>query len=133
MSHRVVTEVLNNAPEDLSPLERLTLVCLAHAAHPTDRQARAGSSTKVLARQAAVTEDAMRHVLMRLRERGLIVALVDRPNRGRGQNYYLPKLEEHHRKACAPKHANGTPTSTGKRVPINTLEPVDNYGADTQG
>lgn len=141
MSHRLVSEVLHNAPEDLSALERLVLVCLAEAAHPTDRQARAGSSTTVLAHKAATTEGTVRNVLTRLRDRGLIVALVDRPNRGRGQNYYLPQLEPHHRKASPRSDANEVPVAppiasptndanaNGKRHSTVTHKPVDNSPA----
>ena len=98
MSGRIVGEVLENAPEDLTPAELLTLIALAEDAHDKTRHA-AYSDVATLARKIRRPPGTVRNALSELTRRGLIV-----PTRtggvGRGkyhQEYDLVRLHPHHR------------------------------------
>lgn len=99
MSGRLVGEVLDNAPADLTQLEILVLVALAESARDTDRVARFQSSSDALADRARSTPGAVRNALQRLRGRGLLVPLIDRPRRGQAQQYLIPKMNESTRRS----------------------------------
>lgn len=106
MSGRIVGEVLDNAPEDLTNAELLVLVAIAEDARDRDRRA-AFSDTESLVRRSRQKPGTVRNALSSLVQRGLIVPQVDRVHRGgRHQEYTIVKLEHHHRAAL---HAvNGT-------------------------
>lgn len=98
MSGRLVHEVLENAPDDLTPTELLVLIALAESARDTDRSTRGGaSSADTLAWRARSTPGNVRNVLAHLTQRGLIKPLHERAHRGFAQQYRLTELHEWHR------------------------------------
>ena len=92
MSGRLVGEVLDHAPIDLTPLELLVLVALAETARDTTRTATYGANADTLADRCRSTPGSIRNALLRLRHRGLIVALHDKPRKGLAQEYRIPKM-----------------------------------------
>ena len=97
MGIRLVVEVLDHAPADLTRAERLLLVAIAEEANDTTREAWPGMAR--LRRRLGLAEVSVRHVLERLAARGLElrVALgIDKrgapfyANRGRSTIYRLP-------------------------------------------
>lgn len=101
MSGRIVGEILEHAPADLTPGQLLTLVALAEAAHDRDRVARNNSGTVDLSRRTRITPGGIRNILGQLAKRGLIRPLL--PTRdilgGRCQQYEITRLDRHHRAA----------------------------------
>lgn len=132
MSGRMVGEVLDHAPADLTQLEMLVLVTLAESAAEKDRTARYGVTAEELADKARSTPGAVRNTLGRLKERGLIVPLFEKPRRGLAQNWRVIRMTDATRRAVlnASPHsdANGHVNGHGKRHPTVTLKPVDNSG-----
>lgn len=100
MSGRLVGEVLDHAPTDLTVAERFTYVALAEAARDKDRIARYKCSVDDLTYRTGLKPGTIRNALTELAHRGLIKRLVAKPHRGAGgkhQEYELCKLEDHHR------------------------------------
>ena len=100
MSGKLVGEVLDHAPRDLTVAERFVFVALAEAARDKDRIARYQCSNAELAYRTGLTEGTVRNACTELAKRGLIKRLVDKPHRGAGgkhQEYELCKLGAHHR------------------------------------
>jgi hypothetical protein len=100
VSGRIVKEVLEHAPEDLTPAQMLVYVALAedardHGAHA--RQARYESSLNALMRRTRLKSGTVRNALAELVGRGLIIPLNGRARPGLVQHYQLPELLEHHR------------------------------------
>lgn len=102
MSGTIVGEALEHAPSDLTTAQLLVLVALAEDARdkgPYARQARIGASVAALMRRTRLSESGVKNALGELKRRGLIVPLIPQARLGKAQNYYLPKLEKHHRDA----------------------------------
>ena len=100
MSGRLVGEVLDHAPSDLTVAERFVYAALAEAARDKDRIARYKCSNADLAYRTGLKEGTVRNALTELAHRGLIKRLVAKPHRGAGgkhQEYELCKLDAHHR------------------------------------
>lgn len=148
MSGRIVKEVLDNAPADLTKQELLVLVSLAESAFDRDRIAIRDASADAIADRTRSTPSAVRNTLVDLKERGLIVPMIDRPTRGHAQHWYIPRLSKEHRsamvKASLPGDAKNRSTRTGKRHPSSdanstgkrhlavTPEPVENTESGTE-
>lgn len=99
MSGRIVGEVLDNAPEDLTDAEFLVLVAIAEDARDKDRIA-TYSDVESLVRRTRKKPGTVRNALSSLARRALIVPLVDRVHRGgKHQEYRVEKLHPHHRMA----------------------------------
>lgn len=134
MSGRIVSEVVRFAPIDLTHLEVLVLVCLAEGARE-DRICRHGASTTVLADKARTTPGTVRNVLARLRDRGLIVPLHEKPRKGLAQEYRIATLTPAHRKAIltddttgdVKRHPRRDANGTSLRHALVTQSPVDNH------
>ena len=98
MSGRLVGEVLDHAPEDLTVAERFVYTALAEAARDRDRIARYKCSTSDLAYRTGLKEGTVRNALTELAQRGLIKRLVVTVHKGgKHQEYELCKLSSHHR------------------------------------
>lgn len=98
MSGRLVGEVLDNAPEDLTVAERFVYAALAEAARDRDRIARHQCSNSDLAHRTGLKEGTVRNALTELARRGLIKRLVTTVHKGgKHQEYELCKLSAHHR------------------------------------
>lgn len=97
MSGRIVGEVLDNAPSDLTHLELTVLIALAESARTDTRIATHKTTREALAHRARSTPATVKNVLRRLRDRGLI-KLVNGPiHRGMAPHYELMKLTPEHR------------------------------------
>ena len=99
MSGRLVGEILDHAPVDLTLLERFVLVALAESARDNDRIARFEASCEAIADRLQVNPGSVRNALASLRRRALIVPLHEKPRRGLSQEYRLVKLTKEHRSA----------------------------------
>lgn len=95
MSGKLVQEVLDCAPEELSETERWVLVVLAEDARDKDRVARY-ATVDVIASRARRAPGTVRNALSSLEGRGLIRGLLQ-ARRGVSQHYQLAKLSSHHR------------------------------------
>lgn len=109
MSGRIVGEVLDNAPDDLTDAELLVLVAIGEDARDRDRLAQY-SDVESLVRRTRKKPGTVRNALSSLTARGLIVPQIDRVHRGgKHQEYRVTKLEAYHRGVTT--NANGrTPT-----------------------
>lgn len=103
MSGRIVGEVLDHAPEDLTLSELIVLLTIAEDARDRDRLAKY-SDLESIVRRARIKPGTARNALSTLVRRGLVVPQKDRVHRGGDhQEYIVPKLQPHHRHAV-----NGT-------------------------
>ena len=96
MSGRIVGEVLDYAPEDITESERWVLVAIAEAARDADRIARYETDVDTLSRRTQRTPGTVRNCLSTLTAKGLIKPLLA-ARRGIVQHYQVAKLEQHHR------------------------------------
>ena len=97
MSGRIVGEVLEYAPCDLTGAQLLVLVSVAEDARDRDRLARY-SDLESIVRRTRLKPGTARNALSILVRRGLLIPTKGRVQRGRDhQEYQLPKLDEHHR------------------------------------
>jgi hypothetical protein len=115
MSGRIVGEVLDNAPEDLTILELAVLVALAEVAHDKTRLATYKTSAEQIAHRIRSTPSSVKSALFRLRHRGLIVGLHDKPRKGLAQEYRIPKMHEGTRRAVINGVTTINPTAGAKR------------------
>lgn len=102
MSGKLVNEVLEHAPGDLTPAQMLVLISLAEDARekgPNARRATFESSVEDIVRRTRLKHGTVRNALAELVGRGLLVPLNGRVQRGTVQHYALPALHEHHRGA----------------------------------
>lgn len=99
MSGRIVGEVLDYAPDDLTRLELLVLVALAEQARQDTRTATHKTTRAALADRTRSTPETMKNVLKNLRDRGLIKPTNGDVHRGKAQHYELMKLTPDHRNA----------------------------------
>lgn len=99
MSGRIVGEVLDNSPEDLTMSELLVLISIGEDARDRDRLARY-SDLESLVRRTRLKPGTVRNALSSLVRRGLIVPTKERVQRGRDhQEYRVPDLGHGHRTA----------------------------------
>lgn len=99
MSGRIVDEVLDNAPTDLTNAELLVLLAIAADARDNTRHA-AYSDVSSLVRRSRQKPGTVRNALATLTARGLIVPTIDRVSRGgMHQEYDVTRLYPHHRDA----------------------------------
>lgn len=97
MSGKIVGEVLDYAPDDLTDAELLVLVALAENARDTGPDARiTKTSAAAIAKRVRRSPGTVQNVLVELRRRGLIAAQ-HKASRGHAQNYRIHQLEAHHR------------------------------------
>jgi len=101
VSGKLVNEVLENAPDDLSMPELLILVALAEDARDRDRTARYETSLKDLHRRTRRPTGTIKNALGSLVRRGLITRVFERGQIGTVQHYRLTELYPHHRQATA--------------------------------
>ena len=125
VSGRIVREVLDHAPEDLTKLDLLVLISLAESAHDNDRTARSEASADAIAYRVRSTPSSVRNALQRLKERALIRPVHQKVHRGHAQDWTITKLSDHHREA-----RKASPGSDAidhrKRHPQVTLRAVEN-------
>src|SRR4051812_22932597 len=96
MSGKLVGDVLDHAPQDLTVAERFVYVALAEAARDKDRTARYQCSNADLAHRTGLKEGTVRNALTELVQRGLIKRLVQTVHKGgKHQEYELCKLSAH--------------------------------------
>lgn len=109
MSGRLVGEVLDHAPQDLTPADMLVLVALADDARDKDRIARFKSSTEALAYRTRLSPGTIRNTISKLVQRGLIRPLLTNVHRGgKHQEYEIAKLSQSHRFATINGHERVT-------------------------
>ena len=109
MSGRLVGEVLDHAPADLTPADMLVLVALANDARDHDRIARFKSSVDVLAHRTRLSTGTVRNTLSRLVARGLIRPMIKTVHKGgKHQEYEIAKLSQSHRFATLNGHERVT-------------------------
>lgn len=99
MSGRIVGEVLENAPADLTPLELNVLVSLAESATERTRIATHKTTREALAHRCRTTPATVKNVLRTLRDRGLITPTNGVAHRGKATHYEITKLTPEHRDA----------------------------------
>lgn len=99
MSGRIVGEVLDHAPEDLTLSELLVLIAIAEDARDRDRRANY-SDLETLITRTRIKPGTVRNALSNLARRGLIVPQLERVHRGGAhQEYVVAKLNHGHRGA----------------------------------
>lgn len=107
MSGRIVGEILDNAPTDLTTGELLVLIAIAEDARDRDRRSQY-SDVESLVRRTRLAPGTVRNALSTLIRRALIHPIHDTVHKGgRHQEYTVEKLHEHHRHATQ----NGTVVS----------------------
>lgn len=95
MSGRIVGEVLDHAPDDLTDAELLVLLAIAEDARDRDRLARY-SDLETLVTRARKRPGTVKNALSELARRGLIKP-GSQAHRGRHQEYRITELHAHHR------------------------------------
>lgn len=100
MSGRIVGEVLDHAPADLTPAELLVMIALGEDARERDRLA-LRSDLESLVRKTRLKPGTIRNALSELKARGLIVPQRKTTYRGGfgHQDYYIGRLHDGHRDA----------------------------------
>lgn len=110
MSGRIVGEVLDNAPEDLTRLELEVLLALAESATERDRIATHKTTREALAYRCRTSPAMVKKVIGVLRDRGLIKAVNGHAHRGKAQHWEIMKLTPEHRRAIWKGAPPNTPT-----------------------
>lgn len=105
MSGKLVGEVLECAPADLTPAEMLVLIALAESARDTDRLARYHTSAARIADRTRLSPGTVRNALSQLARRGMIARQKEAVTKGVVQTYKLAELAEHHRIVTARQEA----------------------------
>lgn len=98
MSGRIVGEILDHAPEDLTLAELLVLVAVGEDARDRDRLARY-SDLEQLVRRTRLKPGTTKNALSELVRRGLLKPAGGPAHKGRHQEYRVTELYEHHRQA----------------------------------
>ena len=136
MGVKLITEVLDHAPDDITSAELVVLLVLAENGRDSTREAFPGMD--VLTRRSRLSPDGVRKALQRLAKRGLEVRVAigeDRLGRpvysfpGRQTTYRLPAFER--RDAGTAKGGTDVPPNGGTLVPPKTKNggtPVRNGG-----
>ncbi|SPL94100.1 unnamed protein product [[Actinomadura] parvosata subsp. kistnae] len=142
MGIRLVVEVLDNAPEDLTPAERLLLVALAEDARDETRVC--FPEKDKLARRTGLQEDGLRRTFQRLAKRGLEVRVpIGYGKDGRAvfartgvrSTYRLPPLARRDDSATSNAEAvSESRLSGGTSVPPDPIQavPASHLDADFQ-
>lgn len=100
MSGKLVNEVLEHAPIDLTPAQMLVLVSLAEDARDSTRTAMYDTAVTDICRRTRCTPGTVRNALSELSRRGLIKPL-HKARIGIVQQYHIGPLDEHQRHATA--------------------------------
>lgn len=124
MSGRLVAEVLDFAPDDLTQLQTLVLVALAESARDSDRTARFKASNRALADRARSTPGTIDNTLKQLKDRGLIVPVHAKVHRGQSQEWTIPKMTEATRRAVWAKPEKASRGSEAKSPPDRRLRVI---------
>ena len=98
MSGRIVGEVLDNAPVDLTIAERFVLAAVAEDARDRDRLARY-SDVETLVHRTTLKPGTVKNALSVLCRRGLLKPAGGPAHKGRHQEYRVTELYEHHRES----------------------------------
>lgn len=98
MSGRIVGEILDNAPTDLTPAERLVFVAIGEDARDRDRLARY-SDLATLTDRTQLQPGTVRNALAALAGRALIKPAHQKPRRGLHQEWHVTHLGPQHRNA----------------------------------
>lgn len=99
MSGRIVGEVLDHAPEDLTTAELLVLIAIGEDARDRDRRANY-SDLETLVTRTRLKPGTVRNALSALSARGLVIPQLERVHRGgKHQEYVVAKLGRGHRDA----------------------------------
>lgn len=107
MSGKLVREVLEYAPEDLTPAQLVVLLSLAEDARDNERVARYHTSLVELQRRTRLARGTLKNTLGVLVARGLISPL-HRAQIGTVQHYRLAQLDVYHRGAVTtPREESG--------------------------
>lgn len=110
MSGRIVGEILDNAPEDLTRLQLQVLIALAESARDTTRVATHKTTKVALAYRCRTTPDTVKNALRALRERGLITPTNGHAHKGKAQHWHVTKLTADHRRAVMTGGPHDTPS-----------------------
>lgn len=103
MSGKIVGEVMDYAPDDLTDSQLLTLIALAESARDTTRVTH--TNTNEIARRARRSPGTVRNAIVELTRRALI-APQGKAHRGHAQDYRIHPLEAHHRATTATRERN---------------------------
>lgn len=100
MSGRIVGEILDNAPEDLTGGELIVFVAIGEDARERDRLA-SHSDVESLVRRTRLKPGTIRNALSELADRGLLIPQRKTTYKGGygHQEYVVTRLEQHHRDA----------------------------------
>ncbi|MBT56563.1 MAG: hypothetical protein CMF72_24585 [Mameliella sp.] len=99
MSGRIVGEILDNAPEDLTTAELLVLIAIGEDARDRDRRSQY-SDLESLTRRTRLKPGTVRNALSTLTRRAILDPQIDRVHRGgKHQEYVVAKLGGAHRHA----------------------------------
>jgi DNA-binding transcriptional ArsR family regulator len=121
-----VGEVLDNAPEDLTPAELLVFISVAEDARDKDRLAQY-SDVEHIAHRTRLKPGTIRNALSTLTNAGLLIPTLERVYRGgKHQEYKVPKLHPHHRNVSLHNDMTTSPPSDMPRHSPMTLRAVDN-------
>lgn len=105
MSGRIVGEVLDHAPTDLTLAERFVLVAIAENAREKDRRAQ-GCDVSSLAYRTTLKPGTVRNALSELTRRALVKPLIAQVYKGgKHQEYEVTKLYPHHRNTSSTSDA----------------------------
>jgi DNA-binding MarR family transcriptional regulator len=122
VSGRIVREVLDYAPEDLTPAEMLVFVALAEVAR--DRSRQVCEPAERIAARARVTVGSVNKATSQLVRRGLLVRGVEHARIGLTQRYTIVELRPEHRHAVVRK---SLPAQERSSLPVQEgTSPVDN-------
>lgn len=126
MSGKLVRDVLDHAPEDLTSAQMLVLIALAETARDSDRIARYQTSVKDIAWRTRCSQGTVRNALSALAARALIRPLL-KARIGIVQHYQIAELHEHHR----PVEGHSTVTLIDKRGSLHSDTPDPKEGHST--
>lgn len=98
MSGRIVGEVLDHAPQDLTNAELLVFVAVGEDARDRDRLARY-SDVETLVYRTRLKPGTVKNALSELVRRGLLKPAGGPAHKGRHQEYRVADLYPHHRES----------------------------------
>ena len=123
MSGRIVGEVFEHAPEDLTQAQMMVLLSIAEQANEKTRIAKFRTSLVHLERRTRLKRGTLKNALGELVRRGLIARQFERGQIGTVQHYRVAELLEHHRNA----------TATHTATPTDEPEGEPEYGSNRTG
>lgn len=98
MSGRIVGEVLDHAPHDLTTAELLVLIAVAEDARDRDRHARYSDLATIVYR-TRLAPGTVKNALSNLTKRALLKPANGPAYKGRHQEYRVTELYPHHRES----------------------------------